>query len=194
MRALLGLCLILLLTACGAYGPERAAPQDIAALSAEIRALAPEIDPIEAATAARLAYNTSYALARSYQITDPPLIHNAKVNAGLRPRGLCYHWAEDLQARLEAEGFETLGIERAIANADNSFLIDHSTAVIVARGAPMISGIVIDPWRNGGRLFWAPAAKDPRYDWQPRLDVLRKHGRIIYVQRGTGSLAPPPVQ
>ena len=192
MRHLFALLAVLTLAACASRAPEPGAPDQIAALAQGIVALSPVIDPAEARRAAELSYQTTHALALAYGITDPPLIHNAKVNAGTRPRGLCYHWAEDLQARLEQERFRTLDIARAIANADNALLIDHSTAVITPKGAPMRSGMVIDPWRYGGRLFWAPVPSDRRYDWMPREEVLRRHGRIRYVQRPEGSLAAPP--
>ena len=191
-RILLATLLTLCVTACALRTPDPGTEADVAALAAGIMHLSDEIDPAEATRAARVTYQTTHRLAVAYEISDPPLIHNAKVNAGLRPRGLCYHWAEDLQARLEQEGFETLYISRAIANADSEILIDHSTAVITPKGAPMQAGMIVDPWRNGGRLFWAPVPEDTRYEWHPRLEVLQKHGRIRYVHRTAGSVAPPP--
>lgn len=185
--------LLLVLLGCSPGGPQPAAPDQIAALARAISALSPEVDGSEARRAAQTAFFQTERLALAYQITDPPLIHNAKVNAGLKPRGLCYHWAEDMERLLKAEGFETLGVERAIANADSRILIEHSTAVLVARGAPMSSGIVLDPWRHGGRLFWSPVTEDRRYDWVARREALEKKGQIRYLQRPEGSLAPPPV-
>lgn len=194
MKHWISLILVTLLVACGTKGPVRGTDTDVAALSASLRALSPDVDPAEAYRAAALTYETTHRLAIEYQITDPALIHNAKVNAGQRPRGLCYHWAEDLQAALDSQGFETLDTSRAIANAENPILIDHSTTIIVAKGAPMESGVVVDPWRYAGRLFWAPVLEDTRYDWRPRMEVLRQFGRIRYVQRTEGSLAPLPVE
>lgn len=194
MRVLGALLFALVLAACASGGAVRGTAEDINDLAAEIRSLSPDVSAQEAQAAAALAYDTTHTLAMAYQISDPPLIHNAKVNAGLRPRGLCYHWAEDLQAALQAAGFETLSVARAIANSDNAVLIDHSTAVITARGAPMKSGIVIDPWRYGGRLFWSSVASDTRYAWKPRQDVLREKGLLVYRQRTEGSLAPLPVE
>ena len=186
------IALALFVAACTTTGPVRGTDAEIAALAASIEGLSPDVDPAEAARAAHLSYAATHELAIAYQITDPALIHNAKVNAGQRPRGLCYHWAEDIQARLDSAGFETLETARAIANADNPILIDHSTTVIVPKGAPMQAGVVIDPWRYAGRLFWSPVAQDTRYVWRPRQQVLREKGRIRYVQRAEGSLAPPP--
>lgn len=142
------------------------------ALAAAIKALGPEIDPIEADRAARIAFVHSGELALQYQITDPPLIHNTKVNMGLRPRGLCWHWAEDMEKRLKQEAFETLDLHRAIANSKNPFRIEHSTTIVSRKGDTMFDGIVLDPWRKGGRLTWIATRADTDYKWLPQRQVL----------------------
>ena len=192
MRQVLLLGAMLLLAACAPSVPTRATPPDITALAQAIAALSPDVDAAEAARAARISFAYSRQLAQEYQITDPPLIHNAKVNAGLRPRGLRYHWAEDMERRLNAEGFTTLELTRAIANSESRFLIEHSTAVIKAKGTLMQDGVVLDPWRHGGRLFWAPVHGDARYAWKPRTDVLRAKGQIRYAQRPDTSVVSLP--
>ena len=149
-----------------------AAQSDVADLARTILALSPLIDPEEAARAASIAYAYTAQLKIQYQITDPPLIHNAKVNAGKRPRGLCWHWAEDMEKRLLAEKFQTLDIHRAIANHDN-IRIDHSTALISAKGATMFDSVILDPWRKGGTLVWMPVGDDSRYKWRPQAEVLQ---------------------
>ncbi len=163
---------ITMLGACSAPPPSD--DQQVQKLAVEIRSLGPDIDPEEAQRAARIAYDYTAQLAQEYQITDPPLIHNAKVNKGLRPRGLCWHWAEDIERRLKQEEFQTLALHRAIANADNPFRIDHSTAIISRRGETMYDGVILDPWRYGGVLFWSPTLADTRYEWVPRAVVLEK--------------------
>ena len=145
---------------------------EVAALARAIFALSPNVDSEEAARAAAISYSYTALLRGEYQITDPPLIHNAKVNAGIKPRGLCWHWAEDMERRLQAENFETLDLHRAIANHDN-IRVDHSTAIISAKGATMFDGIVVDPWRKGGILTWIGVMDDRRYKWAPRSEVLK---------------------
>lgn len=168
-------CLLMLagLAACS-VAPPRFDDSDVTALTREIAALDPEVDPGEARRAAQIAFAYSQQLAQEYQVTDPPLVHNTKVNRGLRPRGLCWHWAEDMEKRLKQEDFSTLTLHRAIANADNPFRIDHSTAIISARGDGMRDGVVLDPWRHSGTLHWSSVAQDSRYDWQPRTRVLHE--------------------
>lgn len=162
------------LAACG-VAPEKRAPasaMEVLELSAAIQQLSPDVDPDEARRAAQIAYDHTRELAIAYEITDPPLIHNMKVNMGLRERGLCWHWAEDMETRLDAEGFETLEMHRAIANHESDLLLDHSTAIILAKGAEWDEGIVLDPWRKGGTLTWAPVLEDTRYAWVNRDDVM----------------------
>ncbi|WP_342751908.1 hypothetical protein [Roseobacter denitrificans] len=158
---------------------------DINMLAREIRNLSPNVDPQEADRAAHIAYTYSLQLAEEYNVTDIPIIHNAKVNNGWRARGLCVHWAEDIQKRLNAEDFQTLEMHRAIAEG-NELRIDHSTAIISARGETMNDGIVLDPWRTGGLLYWSPTLEDQRYFWEPQQLVLeRKYQAKIAREAGS---------
>jgi predicted small lipoprotein YifL len=182
LRMIAALALVAL-AACGGPPPP-APPDEVSRLAAAIAALGPEVDRDEARRAAEISYAHTHRLAREYKITDPPIIHNTKVNLGIKPRGLCWHWARDMEERLAQERFETLDLHRAVANADNAFRLEHSTAVVSARGAAYDDGIALDPWRKGGRLTWVPVREDRAYKWQPRNEVVaraleRKHGQIV---------------
>jgi hypothetical protein len=184
---LLSFLAILIAGGCAApprEGPPPADRRDIAALERGILALGDDVDLEEARRAARIAYAYTHQLAQEYGITDPPLIHNMKVNSGLRPRGLCYQWADDIEARLQREDFRTLDLHRAIANADNPFLIDHSTTIISRRGDTLFQGIILDPWRKGGVLFWSPTLADIRYVWHPRTEVFERKRRRARIAGG----------
>jgi len=182
--AILATLMALVLSGCGATPPPPPQAGEVSRLAAAIRALGPDVAPAEADRAARLAYAHTETLAREYQITDPPLIHNTKVNMGRKPRGLCWHWAEDIEKRLTAEGFETLEMHRAIAEPDTIFRLEHSTAIISARGDSFDGGLILDPWRKGGEMTWVPVKEDSMYDWEARTEVAarrleRKHGQIV---------------
>ncbi|QDC11440.1 hypothetical protein FHY55_20370 [Oceanicola sp. D3] len=161
----------LALAGCGT--PPTSTPDDVARLEQAILALGPGIDPAEAARAAQVSYAATARLAVAYEIEDGPLVHNMKVNAGKKPRGLCRHWAEDMEKALKAEGFRTLEVHRAIANARNPILLEHSTSIISRKGDSMYDGIVVDPWREGGHLTWIGTREDTRYPWEPRLTILK---------------------
>ncbi len=168
-----------------------AQPDEITWLSEAFVALSPRVDRREAARAARIAFTYPLELRAQYEVEDPPILHNMKVNAGIKPRGLCWQWAEDLQQRLEGEQFETLVTHRAIANAFNPLRIDHSTVILSAPGARFDEGIILDPWRFGGRLFWAPVLEDPRYDWVLREEVFARK-RALGLGRDEPSSEPLP--
>ena len=169
------------LAACGSSPEKRVLKSDgVGELTTAILGMGPGVDAEEAARAAELAFAHTRTLAAEYQITDPPLVHNTKVNLGLKPRGLCWHWAEDMEKRLDAEGFQTLEMNRAIAEG-RGLRIDHSTAIISRRGDGFAKGVVLDPWRNGGVLFFAPVVDDTRYAWEAREVVLSRRADLAAV-------------
>lgn len=151
--------------------PQVAPAAAISDLAAAIRKLGPDVDPAEADRVARIAMEYPLQLVVDWNVTDGPLVHNMKVNAGLRPAGLCYQWADAMQARLAQEDLQTLTLHRAIANSENPLLIQHSTVIVSRRGVDMFAGIILDPWRDSGDLFWAPVTEDKRYKWIPRAVV-----------------------
>ncbi len=173
--------------------------KEIEELTQAFISLGPDVSPREAARAAWVVYTYVDQLKIEYQITGSPLAHNAKVNMGLAPRGLCWHWAHDIDARLMRERFQTLQIHRAIAN-HNNLRLEHSTTMLGRRGDPMYRAIVLDPWRLGGTLFWEIAANDTRYDWTDREQVFaykraRAEGRsfrTVGTQSGLQSGVTPP--
>ena len=140
-------------------------------LELAILALDEDIDPDEAHRAATIAIEYPLELAQEYEISDPPLMHNFLVNIGAKPRGLCVDWTYDLLTRLQQERFHSLGLHWGIANYDSAFRIEHSTAIVSARGEPLSRGIVLDPWRYSGQLFWARTLEDPQYQWKPHAEI-----------------------
>jgi hypothetical protein len=64
-------------------------------------------------------------------------------------------------------------MKRAIAEG-RGVRIDHSTAVITAKGDPFTKGVVLDPWRTGGVLYFATVAEDTRYAWESREAVMMR--------------------
>ncbi|NVK14524.1 MAG: hypothetical protein HWE35_10115 [Rhodobacteraceae bacterium] len=181
--------LILLAAAAlaGCASAPSATGNDVEELALALQSMDPQVDPAEARRAAEIAYSHSARLAEQYDVTTSPIIHNTLVNSGVKERGICVHYAEDMQARLNQENFRTLTMLRAIAEPKNEFRIDHSTAVIAAKGDGIYQGIVLDPWRYGGKLYWSATTEDPRYDWEPRMKVLRrKYERRVAKEAAAG--------
>ncbi|WP_417741367.1 hypothetical protein [Salipiger sp.] len=181
------LALAFLLAGCGATVSTKGsvdAPPSVAAEAREARiaevtqallALGPSVDPAEAARAARIAVEVPLERAREWQVTDTPLVHNFKVVNGLREKGVCQDFADALEIALSAGRFRSLELHRAIANARN-LRLEHATVIVTARGAPMESGLVLDPWRTGqGRLWIGRVTEDPDYQWESRAAVRAWH-------------------
>ncbi len=174
---LLAAALVCTLAGCATVSPEYHLPTHaessrIADLEASILALDDSIAPAEARRAARVAIRYSHQLAQEYEVTDSPLMHNIKVNMGLRERGLCIDWTSDLLRRLYQEEFETLDLHWAIANYRTVFRLEHSTVVVSAVGQPIEQGLILDPWRYSGRLYWSQTLADSGYVWEPQADIL----------------------
>ena len=159
----------LVLGGCATKAPT-ATPDDVQALAQAIEALDPKVDPVEAQKAAEIAYEYSRQLKQDWNVTDPAIVHNAKVINGFREFGLCNDWAQAMTTRLRQEQFRTLDLHWA-TSPPTALRIIHHSAAISAKGGTLDEGIILDPWRNSGALAWAPTTKDTRYNWRPRSEV-----------------------
>ena len=138
--------------------------ENVKRLEWELKALGPAADPIEARQVAETAIRESAILAEEYQLVRPAVIHNLLVVMGMKDRGLCYQWAEDLMQRLEALELQSFQLHWAVAY-QGSNLREHNSVVITAKGQPFSKGILFDPWRHSGNLYWTPVVKDT-YPWE----------------------------
>lgn len=110
------------------------------------------MDPGEADALARTAIETAAALRQAYAPIRPAWLNNMLVNMGVKSRGLCYQWADDLGARLVGLELRTLRLYRAVMRQGR--LREHSGIVVTAQDQPFEQGVLLDAWRYGGRLFW----------------------------------------
>ncbi len=163
-RALALVC-VFLVAGCVSAGRKGPSP---AGLAAELRALSPTVTTAEANLTAETACAYSLQLAREYRVVRPAIFHNVLVNLGIRKRGLCFQWADDLSAKLETLHLQTLEIRRGVARLDTRR--EHSSVVLTAMEQPFEQGVVLDAWRHSGRLFWG-AVRDDKYPWI-QVDVL----------------------
>jgi hypothetical protein len=138
--------------------------QKVEWLQDDLAALNQQADQLEARQVAETAITYSYQLADEYQLVRPAVLHNLLIRAGLKDRGLCYHWTEDLLKRLQALDLRTYQLHWGVAHR-GSDLREHNSVVITARGQGFEKGMVLDPWRNSGDLFWALINTD-QYPWR----------------------------
>jgi hypothetical protein len=136
----------------------------VLALERDLLALDGRTDRTEAGRVARTAVETSRRLAEVYRVVPPAYFHNLLIQAGIRERGLCYHWTEDLLRPLLALRLESYDLYWGVAYR-GSDLREHNSVVITARGQAFSDGLVLDPWRHAGELYWAVAGRD-EYPWE----------------------------
>jgi cell division protein FtsB len=133
-------------------------------LQDELAALNQQADLLEAGQVAQTAVTYSNQLAEEYHLVRPAVLHNVLIRVGLKDRGLCYHWTEDLLKELQSLDLRTYQLHWGVAHR-GSELREHNSVVITARGQAFEKGLVLDPWRNSGDLYWA-LIKTDRYPWQ----------------------------
>lgn len=150
---------------CAYPGTPAERAQTSAAVARQLAALHPVVDPAEAALLADTATEQAAQLSRDYRPARPAWFNNMLINAGLRKRGLCYHWANELFLRLHPLAPRTLEFHLGVAGRDTPK--EHNAVVVTARGRPFTEGLVLDAWRHGGRLHAVPVTHDLRYPWQP---------------------------
>jgi hypothetical protein len=131
-------------------------------LSKALAALTSDVDPAEAEQLSVTAHTTARRLAREYRVVLNPEFTVFLVNVGMRKRGWCGHWAQDIGARLKELKLKTLVLQWGVAYDKTSS--ENNCIVVTARNQPFQDGIIIDGWRRAGRVFWCPVIKDNEYE------------------------------
>ncbi len=140
--------------------------QKIEILRRDLTVLDDNVDPDEAKQLAETSICYSLYLADEYHLVRPPYLHNILIRLGIKDRGLCYQWEDDLMERLASLKLKSFTLHEGVAYRGSN-LREHNTVVVTAKGQEFSRGIVLDPWRNSGVLFWGPV-RDDKYPWEER--------------------------
>lgn len=176
-HALFFLLMMFLLAGCSAKQDSlHVTPDRVSALTNELMQLSDTIDYHEARMFAYESLLYPQVLAERYGLVYPPTFHNFLINTGFKDRGLCYQWSEDMITHLKGLGYQSFDLRWGVANKGE--FNEHNSVVVVAKGAPFQTGILIDPWRNSGVLYWAKLSDDPEYKWVENPERSRYYGTI----------------
>jgi len=137
--------------------------QSIAGLKKAIMNLGENVDTGEAESVAYNAVVYPMHLSNKYKLVWPPSLQNIFVNSGVKPRGLCFQWTRDMLKHLRSQNYQTLDFTWTISNRATGD--EHNSAVVIAKGDVWQNGILLDPWRNSGNLYWQAVTDDPKYKW-----------------------------
>jgi hypothetical protein len=134
------------------------------ALANQLVALSPRVDRNEAKLLADCAYATVSQLRRQYRMFGTPIFNNFLIYHGLKKRGYCYQWSEDLLIALDALQLTSLELHWGESNPGN--WRENNCLVVTAKGQPFRSGIMLDCWRHLGQLYFGPVASS----WEPYVE------------------------
>ncbi len=109
----------------------------------------------------------SSQLKKDYKLVTPPLYHNFLVNIGVKKRGLCWHFAYDMLAH--AKKLELKSFDYYIGGANiNDYWEEHNSLIATCKRCKFSEGVVLDPWRNSGDLYFSYVKNDKNYSWSQR--------------------------
>lgn len=155
-----------LIASCVNPGTPEHRQQQARKMSADLQRLSPSVSRAEADRLATTAIEASAQMSADFKPIPLPWMNNMLVNMGLRKRGLCYQWRDDLFPHLFRLHLRTM--ELHLTSAKRATRREHNGIIVTAKGQPFEEGIVLDPWRHGGRLWWGWLAQDQkRYPWKP---------------------------
>ena len=136
---------------------------EVAAVKKALMSLGPNIDPLEAQLLAHEAVNYPKVLANQYNLVQPAYLQNILVNYGYRENGLCWQWTRDMAKHIQARTWKSFDFYHGTANRRR--FNEHNSLIVAAKGKGVKDGMLLDPWRNSGELFWVKTTQDPKYYW-----------------------------
>ena len=158
IRATCFICAISFVVGTATAGDERS----IKDLAKALTALSHDVDPAEAQALSLTAHTKARSLKKEYRVALNPEFTVFLYNIGMRKRGWCGHWAQDIGAELKELKTKTLILHWGEAYPNTTS--ENNALVVTARNQRFEDGIIIDGWRRAGRLFWCPVIKDDEYE------------------------------
>lgn len=143
--------------------------QKVIQLSVLFGSLDKTISQEEAMRLSQDIFSKTQLLSKEFKLTSPPLWHNFLVNAGIREKGLCYHWSDALYAYLSKKHYNSFEFHQ-MGSDIGEYFFEHNVLVVISKGGKVEEGIIIDPWRNSGNIYFSKVSEDTRYKWKHRID------------------------
>jgi len=131
------------------------------------------VEPSEAKLLADYAYATVAQLRQEYRMFGTPIFNNFLVYHGLKKRGYCYQWTEDLLLALDTLKLKTFELHWGEAHAGT--WMENNCVVVTAKAHPFDRGMILDCWRHFGHLRWnlVPSDEDRYYENRKYAEMVR---------------------
>jgi hypothetical protein len=127
-------------------------------LADQLASLSPRVNRDEAKLLADCAFVTVTKLRREYRMFGTPIFNNFLIYHGLRKRGYCYQWSEDLLLALDKLHLKSLDLRWG--EYDPNTWRENNCIVVTAKGQLFNRGIMLECWRHLGHLYFGPVASD----------------------------------
>ena len=162
---LFSLFLLLSLQGCSVkpYVPSKS---EEARLAIKLQQLSSQASPEEVAHITHRIYVKVAELTQKFALTSPPAYHNFLVNVGLKKKGLCYDWGDALYLTLLQTHSPSFAFHLVGANI-GAYWREHNAVVVSKKNESIQKGIVLDAWRDSGRLYSVQVTQDT-YHWVHR--------------------------
>ena len=154
------------LAGCAVTGPQ-VSQTKIEELSNLLQSLDRDVPQAEALQLSKDIFYKTEQLTEEFEMTSPPQFHNFLVTVGVKEKGLCYHWSDTLYLYFTAKGYASFEFHLMGANVGEYFY-EHNALVVIAKDGKIEEGVIIDPWRDSGELYFSKVKDDLKYEWQHR--------------------------
>ena len=148
----------------------------VEALSKLLHSLDTSIPPQEAKVLSNEIFKETERLRKEFKPTSQPLFNNVLVNVGVKEKGLCYQWSDALYLHFSKKQYTSFEFHLLVADKGQYFY-EHNTLVVAAKGREVSDGVIIDPWRNSGELYFSKVSEDKKYKWRHRKERGCQNGK-----------------
>ena len=136
-------------------------------LSKLLGSLDNSIPPTEAELLSREIFKETAKLTKKFQPVSEPHFNNFLITVGVKDKGLCYQWSDALYLHFSKKDYSHFEFHLLVSNK-NEYFYEHNVLVVVAKDGEVLEGIVIDPWRHSGELYFSKVSEDKKYEWRHR--------------------------
>ncbi len=166
-KYLLSLFILFLFSACTPL-PDRA-QNTVSELAVILQSLDDDITVKEAKRLSLEIFHESEKLRKKFQPVSEPHINNFLINTGFKKQGLCYEWSDALYVHFSQSSYRHFAFHLLVANKGEYFF-EHNVMVVTAKNGAVMEGVLIDPWREPGSLYFSKVKEDKAYDWKWRKE------------------------
>ena len=138
-------------------------------LASSLKSLDSTISNVDAQKLSKDIFMQTRRLTQLFKMESPAWYHNFLVNIGLKEKGLCYHWSDTLYAYFSKKKYSSFEFHLMVAHK-GEYWREHNALLVTAKNKKIEEGIVLDPWRNAGALYFSKLLDDTQYPWVHRAN------------------------